>query len=66
VPTWIASGAGAAGFRAIGTMVLGGAVFATLWGGPFVPVLFCVAQWIEEACASRDESPVDARRSPFG
>jgi predicted metal-dependent phosphotriesterase family hydrolase len=57
VPLLLAGGAGAAGVRALGAAVFGGTISFAVLGGLFVPVLFCVAQWIEELFAPLHEEP---------
>jgi HAE1 family hydrophobic/amphiphilic exporter-1 len=47
-PLLLATGAGAAGRRAIGTVVFGGMLSSTLLAIPFVPVFFVVMQRLEE------------------
>jgi HAE1 family hydrophobic/amphiphilic exporter-1 len=48
VPLVIARGAGAAGARAIGTVVFGGMLASTLLAIPFVPVFYVVLQGLSE------------------
>jgi hydrophobic/amphiphilic exporter-1 (mainly G- bacteria), HAE1 family len=43
-PLLLATGAGAAGQRAIGTVVFGGMLASTLLAIPFVPVLYVITQ----------------------
>lgn len=45
-PLLLASGAGAASQRAIGTVVFGGMISSTLLAIPFVPVLYVATEWI--------------------
>jgi HAE1 family hydrophobic/amphiphilic exporter-1 len=45
-PLLVASGAGAAGQRAIGTVVFGGMIASTLLAIPFVPVFYVATQWL--------------------
>ncbi len=45
-PLLLASGAGAAGQRAIGTVVFGGMIASTLLAIPFVPVFYVATQWL--------------------
>jgi HAE1 family hydrophobic/amphiphilic exporter-1 len=47
-PLLFASGAGAAGQRAIGTVVFGGMLASTLLAIPFVPVLYVITQRLSE------------------
>jgi len=47
-PLLLAAGAGAAGRRAIGTVVFGGMISSTLLAIPFVPVFFVITQSLEE------------------
>ncbi len=47
-PLLFATGAGAAGQRAIGTVVFGGMIASTLLAIPFVPVLYVVMQRLSE------------------
>jgi len=47
-PLLFATGAGAAGQRAIGTVVFGGMLASTLLAIPFVPVFYVVAQQLSE------------------
>ena len=47
-PLLLATGAGAAGQRAIGTVVFGGMLASTLLAIPFVPVFYVITQrWAE-------------------
>ena len=48
IPLLLASGAGAASQRAIGTVVFGGMISSTLLAIPFVPVFFVIMQRLEE------------------
>ena len=47
-PLLIAGGAGAAGQRAIGTVVFGGMISSTLLAVPFVPVFYVATQWLSQ------------------
>jgi HAE1 family hydrophobic/amphiphilic exporter-1 len=47
-PLLLATGAGAAGQRAIGTVVFGGMLASTLLAIPFVPVLYVITQRLSE------------------
>ena len=48
VPLVIASGAGAASRRALGTAVFGGMLAATVFGVFFIPVLYVIIQKMSE------------------
>jgi hydrophobic/amphiphilic exporter-1 (mainly G- bacteria), HAE1 family len=52
-PLLIATGAGAAGQRAIGTVVFGGMIASTLLAIPFVPVFYVAIQWLTERRRTR-------------
>jgi HAE1 family hydrophobic/amphiphilic exporter-1 len=63
IPLFVATGAGAAGRRDIGTAVIGGMLASTLLAMLFVPVFFVVFQGISEWWGSRkkqDGSPKQA------
>jgi len=53
VPLLLAGGAGAAGRRAIGTVVFGGMLSSTLLAIPFVPVFFIIMQRLEDRWRQR-------------
>ncbi len=53
LPLLIASGAGAASQRAIGTVVFGGMISSTLLAIPFVPVLFVLLERLNERWRAR-------------
>ncbi len=55
VPLWIASGAGAAARRVMGTVVVSGMLAATLLGIFFIPALFVM---VEQIKARRTKKPV--------
>ena len=55
-PLLFATGAGAAGQRAIGTVVFGGMLASTLLAMPFVPVFYVVMQRLSER-RRKDQSP---------
>jgi HAE1 family hydrophobic/amphiphilic exporter-1 len=55
-PLLLATGAGAAGQRAIGTVVFGGMLASTLLAIPFVPVLYVVTQHLSERLR-KDKTP---------
>ena len=57
VPLVIASGAGAASRRALGTAVFGGMTAATVFGVFFVPLLYVVVQTISEKLAGTKDEP---------
>jgi len=59
-PLLFATGAGAAGQRAIGTVVFGGMLASTLLAIPFVPVFYVVAQRLSER--RRTNSPPSRSR----
>jgi multidrug efflux pump subunit AcrB len=48
LPLYLATGAGAAGRRSIGTGVVGGMLAATILGMFFIPMLFVVITWCSE------------------
>jgi HAE1 family hydrophobic/amphiphilic exporter-1 len=48
VPLVVATGAGAASRRAVGTPVFGGMLAASLFGIFVVPMLYVVFQWLRE------------------
>jgi multidrug efflux pump subunit AcrB len=48
VPLVIATGAGAASRRAVGTPVFGGMIFAAVFGVFIIPMLYVVFQWMRE------------------
>ncbi|HME41574.1 MAG TPA: efflux RND transporter permease subunit [Syntrophorhabdales bacterium] len=54
-PLLLASGAGAAGQRAIGTVVFGGMIASTLLAIPFVPVFYVATQWLSGLRGERRE-----------
>lgn len=65
VPLLVATGAGAASRRSIGTTVFGGMTAATLVGIIFVPVLFVAFQRLTERLVPhRDPADVPAKTSP--
>jgi hydrophobic/amphiphilic exporter-1 (mainly G- bacteria), HAE1 family len=57
-PLLIAGGAGAAGQRAIGTVVFGGMISSTLVAVPFVPVFYVATQWLSSR-KSKTKRPLD-------
>ena len=61
IPLVVASGAGAASRRALGTAVFGGMIAATVLGVFFVPLLYVVVQTISEKIGGvRDDDPPQA------
>jgi HAE1 family hydrophobic/amphiphilic exporter-1 len=56
-PLLVATGAGAAGQQAIGTVVFGGMLASTLLAIPFVPVFYVVAQRMGEWRRRGSEKP---------
>ena len=50
VPLVLATGAGAAGRRSLGTAVFGGMITSTVLAVFFVPVFFLAVQWLIELC----------------
>ncbi len=46
LPLWVATGAGAASRRILGTVVVGGMLVATLFGLIFIPVTFSVVEYL--------------------
>ena len=54
-PAFFATGAGAAGQQAIGTVVFGGMIASTLLAIPFVPVFYVATQWLSERRGSRSK-----------
>ncbi len=62
-PLLFATGAGAAGQRAIGTVVFGGMLASTLLAIPFVPVLYVATQSLTERLErSKTESPIEEKK----
>ena len=63
VPLVIASGAGAASHRALGTAVFGGMLAATIFGVFFIPVLYVLVQsttdWLRGTNKATPEKPQD-------
>ena len=57
VPLLIASGAGAASRRSIGTTVFGGMLAATILGLAFVPVFYAVIERLREGRERSHEAP---------
>ena len=63
MPLLFATGAGAAGQRAIGTVVFGGMIASTLLAIPFVPVFYVVTQRLTERLAhSKKESQTEDKK----
>jgi len=63
MPLLFATGAGAAGQRAIGTVVFGGMIASTLLAIPFVPVFYVVTQRLTERLGrSKKESPTEDKK----
>ena len=58
VPLMLASGAGAAGNRSIGTGAVGGMLIGTLFGVFVIPVLFVVFQSLQERISGPPKPPV--------
>jgi HAE1 family hydrophobic/amphiphilic exporter-1 len=58
VPLMIASGAGAAGNRSIGTGAVGGMLIGTLFGIFVIPILFIVFQSLQERISGKPEKPL--------
>jgi hydrophobic/amphiphilic exporter-1 (mainly G- bacteria), HAE1 family len=56
VPLWIASGAGAAARRVMGTVVISGMLAATLLGIFFIPALFVLVERISTRKSSEESS----------
>ena len=46
LPLWVATGAGAASRRILGTVVVGGMIVATMFGLIFIPVTFSVVEFL--------------------
>jgi HAE1 family hydrophobic/amphiphilic exporter-1 len=58
IPLWIASGAGAAARRMLGTAVISGMLAATLLGIFFIPALFVAVERLSHRGAKREERSV--------
>jgi HAE1 family hydrophobic/amphiphilic exporter-1 len=58
IPLWIASGAGAAARRMLGTAVISGMLAATLLGIFFIPALFVAVERLSHRGAKREETSV--------
>ncbi len=58
IPLLIASGAGAASRRSLGTAVFGGMLLATVAGVFFIPLLYVAVQGTAEKLAKRSGRPV--------
>jgi HAE1 family hydrophobic/amphiphilic exporter-1 len=63
-PLLFATGAGAAGQRAIGTVVFGGMISSTLLAIPFVPVFYVVMQRLSER-TRKTKSPAKIEKTKF-
>jgi HAE1 family hydrophobic/amphiphilic exporter-1 len=60
VPLTIASGAGEASQRGVGTAVFGGMLAASMVGIFLIPMLYCVFQWLRERLQGQAQSPEPA------
>jgi HAE1 family hydrophobic/amphiphilic exporter-1 len=58
VPLMLASGAGAAGNRSIGTGAVGGMLIGTIFGVFVIPILFIIFQTLHERISGAPKSPV--------
>jgi multidrug efflux pump subunit AcrB len=58
-PLVVATGAGAAGRRALGTAVVGGMIGVTILGIFFTPILYVLLQKLRRRIARRPESLAD-------
>jgi hypothetical protein len=70
LPLVLASGAGAATQRAVGTAVFGGMLASAIFGLLLIPGLYVVFQWLRETVKARFSSltragsPTEAKHSP--
>jgi len=64
LPLVIATGAGAASRRAVGTPVFGGMLAASLFGIFIIPMLYVVFQWLRERVGGR--APSETAPAPSG
>jgi HAE1 family hydrophobic/amphiphilic exporter-1 len=62
IPLWIATGAGAAARRMLGTAVISGMLAATLLGVFFIPALFVAVERLASAKAKREDQASDPAR----
>ena len=62
LPRVIATGAGALSRRAVGTPVLGGMVFAALFGIFLIPMLYVIFQWLREWSRRKLKDAASPRR----
>ena len=58
VPLMLASGAGAAGNKSIGTGAVGGMLIGTLFGVFVIPVLFIIFQSLQEKISKKRAEPL--------
>jgi HAE1 family hydrophobic/amphiphilic exporter-1 len=63
-PLLLATGAGAAGQRAIGTVVFGGMLSSTLLAIPFVPVFYVIMQRLSER-RTKGKTPTKTEKAEF-
>ncbi len=56
VPLWVASGAGAAARRVMGTVVVSGMLAATLLGIFFIPTLFVVVERLKSRSSGEEKT----------
>jgi HAE1 family hydrophobic/amphiphilic exporter-1 len=61
VPLWVATGAGAAARRVLGTAVVSGMLAATLFGIFFIPALFVAVEGLTSRKGKRAQGSGDAR-----
>jgi HAE1 family hydrophobic/amphiphilic exporter-1 len=66
LPLVLATGAGAASRRSIGTTVFGGMLLATIVGVLLIPVLYVTFQWLRERFGSRRGHARTAEAAPPG
>jgi hydrophobic/amphiphilic exporter-1 (mainly G- bacteria), HAE1 family len=57
VPLVVATGAGAASRRALGTAVIGGMIASTLLAVLFVPIFYVTMQRLSERLAAKKQAP---------
>jgi HAE1 family hydrophobic/amphiphilic exporter-1 len=67
VPLWIASGAGAAARRVMGTVVVSGMLAATLLGIFFIPALFVVVERLKSRTSGEEPThPIEPDQGHAG
>ncbi len=64
LPLVLATGAGAAGRRSLGTAVMGGMIGVTILGLLFTPALYVAITWTAEKLSPRKAPPADGKPHP--